>query len=114
MAKNSETEWADILGPTREFEYAVTHDRRLEDLPYFAADGAKEIALLSIFKEEQRFAFEPVIRALSRLKDMTDWSLLLSRRRSRPLQIFRLAQIPAAPIQLVRGFLPPRTRTSLG
>lgn len=76
MAKKSnpsKTEWADILGPARDFEAAVTKTRSLYDLP-LVADGAKEIALLSIFKEEQRFAFEPVMRALQRLSQLTDWS----------------------------------------
>ena len=73
MAKTSTTEWADILGPAREFEAAVTKTRSLYDLP-IVGDGAKEIALLSIFKEEQRFAFEPVMRALQRLSELTDWS----------------------------------------
>jgi len=73
MAKKSTTEWADILGPAREFEAAVTKTRSLYDLP-LVADGAKEIALLSIFKEEQRFAFQPVMHALQRLSQLTDWS----------------------------------------
>jgi hypothetical protein len=72
MAKKS-IEWADILGPARDFEAAVTKTRNLYDLP-LVADGAKEIALLSIFKEEQRFAFQPVMRALQRLSQLTDWS----------------------------------------
>jgi hypothetical protein len=67
------TEWADILGPARDFEAAVTKTRSLYDLP-IVGDGAKEIALLSIFKEEQRFAFHPVMRALQRLSELTDWS----------------------------------------
>jgi len=73
MAKKSTTEWADILGPARKFEAAVTKTRSLYDLP-LVADGAKEVALLSIFKEEQRFAFKPVMRALQRLSKITDWS----------------------------------------
>lgn len=67
------TEWADILGPARDFEAAVTKTRSLYDLP-LVADGAKEIALLSIFKEEQRFAFEPIMLALQRLSQLIDWS----------------------------------------
>ncbi|PWT73222.1 MAG: hypothetical protein C5B60_08475 [Chloroflexi bacterium] len=73
MAKKSKTEWADILGPARKFEATVSKTRSLYDLP-LVAEGAKEIALLSIFKEEQRFAFEPVMRALQRLRNLPDWS----------------------------------------
>lgn len=67
--------WADIVGPAREFERAVskTRTREPEDLPSVKA-GAKEIALLTIFKEEQKFAFEPVIAALKFLETMPDWS----------------------------------------
>jgi hypothetical protein len=73
MKSKPAIEWADILGPAREFEAAVTKTRSLKDLPAVSA-GAKEIALLSIFKEEQRFAFEPVMRALQSLKKLEDWS----------------------------------------
>jgi hypothetical protein len=70
-------EWVDILGPAREFEAAVTKTRdlgrRVSNLPS-VKPGAKEIALLSIFKEEQRFAFDPVMRALKSLSEMEDWS----------------------------------------
>jgi len=66
-------EWADILGPAKDFEAAVRKTRSVKDLPSVAV-GAKEIALLTIFKEEQRFAFEPVMQALKFLSELDDWS----------------------------------------
>lgn len=73
MVNKHTPEWAEILGPARRFEAAVTKTRSLYDLP-LVGEGAKEIALLSIFKEEQRFALQPVMTALLRLSKLKDWS----------------------------------------
>jgi hypothetical protein len=84
MARKSErdrkSDWIDVITPGKQFAQTVskTHTviepRRLDDLPSFVPPGAKEVALVTILKEELVYALPEIVQALRRLESLDDWS----------------------------------------
>jgi uncharacterized protein (DUF3820 family) len=70
--------WVDVSHPAGEMSRMLGHMdptvRRLEDMPEHVPEGAKAVALLTIWVREQKFAFEPIMESLRVLASLQDWS----------------------------------------
>ena len=54
--------------------HADSQSRGLSDMPKVVPPGAKEVALITVIKQEQDFSIKPVMEALKVLETLQDWS----------------------------------------